>query len=201
MATVKAQQDIKDNGLDFKTFQSTQWQDFYDKKNKIDTAIYGDLNKDGLTDMVIVYQPINMTGKAPVNLRTLRVLFKGKEGMYKLMAESHLTKTDDGTDVFFENITIKKGILSIHHSFLYGGSTHRFRYQNKKFELIGVTHESGDDSYSKGIDYNLMTGNYIVTEKTKGKKPLIKTGVQQTKSLPVLNTYQMYSLKIAKFDL
>lgn len=64
-----------------------------------------------------------------------------------------------------ENISVEKGIITIIHK---GGSswkwdtTHKYRFQNNKFELIGYETSNGKPcNYWEHISYNLSTGKAI----------------------------------------
>lgn len=198
-------------GLDYDNFQSTRWQDFYPAGSKLDTVAYGDLNKDGIKDMVIVYQPVK--NDIEPALRTLRILFKNARGLYKLAAESHAVQSANNSDlknsnpVVFDGIRILSGILQIKHRFLIGESSHKYRYQNGGFYLIGIMSITGDDEYTKQIDYNLSTGQYVINGirfnevLNRSISKMISQGVKKISPLPNINTYKLYSLEVSGFHL
>lgn len=164
----------------------------------------GDLNKDGIEDAVLVLYHnwekkedwMQQDGDS-MPQRMLVILF-GTENGYKQVAQSTkaiLCKTCGG--IYgdpFEGIEIGKGLLTIYH---YGGSawrwayTHKFRYQDGQFYLIGSTHNSYWDVKNcdklndfAGTDYediNYLTGqferkriseNCKLLENRKGKRPI-----------------------------
>jgi hypothetical protein len=169
---------------------------------------YGDMNKDGIADYAMVlksdkedtYNAMSDTTELPS--RVLLLLFKNEAG-YSLAAKTTqaiMAKYDGG--VFgdpFESVGITKGILIVQH---YGGSawrwayTHKFRYQNAAFYLIGQTSDNywnvkmcnklKDFAGTDFEDINFITGSYEkkrisedckLLENKKGRKavkPLVK---------------------------
>ncbi|RED43714.1 hypothetical protein DFQ02_1331 [Seonamhaeicola aphaedonensis] len=130
---------------------------------------FGDLDKDGIAEKVVIID----TG-IELNAGTERQLLIYK----KLNNEWKLWHTSVGVIVqgglmnsSFENLSIERGCIVIRH---FGGSrskwfyTHRFRYQNNDWELIGAT----IDNYtmcelSEKFDYNFSTGKMIYTKETE----------------------------------
>lgn len=131
--------------------------------NHIVMEVNGDLNKDNLTDKVIVTQD-TLNENAPYRLQ---IFFKEPSGQLKLIVSS--TKLiepqyPDGRDNYttgnsFSGVTIKSGVLSVNFELLRGHFEHKFRFQNNNFELIGFS-----EGYSDGqgimttTDFNLSTG-------------------------------------------
>ncbi len=123
---------------------------FLPKGHVIFEKIYGDLNKDGLEDCVIITKG---TDKSKViknrfdeivdrNRRGIVVLFQSKEGYKKVLTNNQAfsSENEDG-GVYFPpelSTSIKNGILYFHYSHgRYGYWKYTFRYQNDDFELIG----------------------------------------------------------------
>jgi len=125
--------------------------------------IYGDLNKDNLPDMVVVRE--NTKDKRRPNL--LEIYFQTKNGIYKNVLTS--TKAvmerfpygDARTETVLEELTIKNGVLIFRNQLIRGSLTHKFRYQNGEFELIGFSSYSAGAGYLDYTDYNLSTGEKI----------------------------------------
>lgn len=126
----------------------------------------GDLNKDGKDEKVLVLN----TGKSK-DLGDERIIhvYHNKNGKWKLWhsAKGAVLASEQG-GVFgdpFQSVDIERGAIVIKH---FGGSrskwdyTHRFKYQNKKWELIGATiiNETPCEEQEK-FDYNLTSGNVI----------------------------------------
>lgn len=172
----------------------------------------GDLNKDGLADLALVLRSIaedSVVGDAEVPDRILLILFKEADG-YRLAGRSDkaiMCKQCGG--IFgdpFAGITIAKGVLVIDH---YGGSnwrwsyTHRFRYQQGDFYLIGQTSNSywnvvmceklDDFAGRKYKDENLVTGSFEEKEiSEEGCKLLVnKKGKQKILPLVKLTAFNL----------
>lgn len=127
------------------------------------TKATGDLNKDGIEDLVTVMQD-TLTETRPYRIA---VSFSEENGSVKLAVSSDQLiqpeypygkngyRTGDG----FDSVEIKKGILIVNNLLLRGHYEYKFRYQNSNFELIGYTYTSSDGIgkiYSN--DFNLSTG-------------------------------------------
>lgn len=130
------------------------------------TEVEGDLNQDNLPDKVIVTQD-TLSETAPYRLQ---IFFKQPNGDFKLIVSStkiikpQYPEGREGysSEDFFSNVTIKNGILSINSDLLRGYTTHKFRFQNGNFELIGYTanYSDGRGEMTK-TDFNLSTGIHI----------------------------------------
>jgi len=143
--------------------------------------VEGDLNKDSLIDKVVITQD-TLNENAPYRLQ---VFFKERNGNSKLIVSS--TKIiepqyPDGRDAYrtgngFSNVTIKNGVLSVNFQLLRGYYEHKFRFQNKNFELIGFSMVYSDgNSEMTTTDFNLSTGTRIeTTERYDTGKVLSKT--------------------------
>lgn len=130
---------------------------------------FGDLDKDGIEEKVVVID----TG-IELNAGTERqlLIYKKSNNEWKLWHTSVGVVVQGGLmNSSFENLTIERGCIVIRH---FGGSrnkwfyTHRFRYQNNDWELIGAT----IDNYtmcelSEKFDYNFSTGKMIYTKETE----------------------------------
>lgn len=149
---------------------------FSQVKSKKDTftflvsKVLGDLNKDNLEDKVIVTQD-TINQNSPYKLE---IFFAQPNGEFKLAATSTkiiAPQYPDGRDGYrtgdgFMDITIKKGIISVNFGLLRGHFEHKFRFQNRNFELIGFSCVSSDGHGTMyTTDFNLSTGVRI--EKTE----------------------------------
>lgn len=134
----------------------------------------GDLDKDSLPDLTVVLKSAaedKDEGGGAETPRLLLILFGTKSGGYTLAASSGKAVLCKGCGgVFgdpFAKLGIERGALVIEH---YGGSserwgyTHRWRYQNGDFLLIGLTTRSDDTrtGASEVKDENLVTGVRVV---------------------------------------
>ncbi len=126
----------------------------------------GDLNKDNLEDIAIVIEKNDKKnikkneslGPDELNLnpRILLVLFKEKDGTYTLAAKNDKgfiqSEGNEETPTLMDtlsNISIKKNVLKITFNyFMSAGSwatsteVYIFRFQNNRFELIGLDNNS-----------------------------------------------------------
>ena len=151
------------------------------------TKVKGDLNKDGLIDYVQVLQD-TVSETAPYKLE---IYFAETNGTFKKII-STIKAIDpqfpEGRNGYyngnsFYEITIIKGILSIHNELIRGNFEHKFRYQNGNFELIGFSQVYSDGQGTMGmIDFNLSTGVRIKTTEPYGEDDFPKTK-NQTKMM------------------
>lgn len=124
----------------------------------------GDLDKDGIIEKIIVYDTEKET-----DLGTERQIFIYKKDneewiLWKKSIGAILPSRHGGMmGDPFEGISIERNCIVIGH---FGGSrqkwnyTHRYRYQNGDFRLIGATVRFGSHcDYFFTFDYNLSTGN------------------------------------------
>lgn len=192
---------------DYRKLRSKNWKDFLPKGQKSDTITTGDLNKDGLDDLVMVYQPEKLLKKENSKGRTLRILLKQDDGNYQLAAESNgAVAGENMNNVYFTGLEIKKGLLIINHEFIRGGSVHKYRFQNGGFYLIGAESHYGDAAYHSGIDYNLSTGKYISTyDNWDDNKDLPKSskkeGIKKLTTLPNIETFEIFTLGVGDHEL
>ena len=142
--------------------------------------IYGDLNKDGFKDCIIIIKGTDKNkiihdksfGELDRNRRGLVVLFKNREN-YELVVKNldcFSSENEDG-GVYFPpelSVEIKKGNLYIHYSHgRYGYWRYTFRFRNSDFELIGY-----DGSSNRGPIVNSQTSINFLTEKKQIKENL-----------------------------
>jgi hypothetical protein len=156
---------------------------FVPKGWKLLQSADGDLNKDGLADVVGVLERKSETAPDPADdgpPRILFVAFQKSGGGYQLSVQANkaILRSGEGGAFGdpFELVKVERG--SVHVSF-YGGSSERwsiayqFRFQNGGWFLIGVTSQtSRTDGSDEGTfeDINLLTGKMrTVTTDAKGK--------------------------------
>jgi hypothetical protein len=130
--------------------------------------IYGDLDKDGKDEKVVVYNVKAVEDDMNGIDRELIIFKKEKTGwmIWHRSRNAIFNSTDGGMmGDPFDSIGIRNGVLVISH---WGGSswkwntTDRYRYQQGRFELIGYTSTSGKPcEYWATFDYNLATGRIV----------------------------------------
>ncbi|MES2373794.1 MAG: hypothetical protein V4557_14535 [Bacteroidota bacterium] len=143
---------------------------------------YGDLDKDGINEKVVVYDIITPDNEQKGIDREIIIYKKIKENWKIWHRSKKAVKNSTEGQSFdpFEGIEITKGVLIIYH---FGGGyfkwshTDRYRLQNDHFELIGFKNFSGQPCEEWfGFDYNITTGKIIVTdefEKCEGDKQAV----------------------------
>jgi len=158
-------------------------------------SVKGDLNKDGLPDVVLVLQHIDTVQLITVKdddkdtvttkPRLLAIVFKNERTTgYSLAQQSNtfiLTNEQKYMDDPLEPIIIKTGILNIKFNVAYSmGSwytdinNYKFRFQNNEFKLIGADsyslHRANHD-FTK-YSFNFSTHKRILTigNEDKGRK-------------------------------
>lgn len=149
--------------------------DFIPKGYRIFEKSYGDLNKDGLEDCMLIIKKIDdanivnheSRGKLDMNRRGIIVLLKNQNG-YQLAAENNncfSSENEDGGAYFSPELIVEteKGNLIIHYAHgKYGYWRYIFRYQNSGFELIGY-----DESSNNGPLVNSTTSINFLTKKKR----------------------------------
>lgn len=124
--------------------------DYIPKGMVLFDKVNGDLNKDGIPDLVLMIKGTDKSnfvqdeyrGELDRNRRGILVLLKHKEG-YELVSENpdcFSSENEEGGVYFPPELTldIRKGKLYVEYRHgRYGYWTYTFRYQNGDFELIG----------------------------------------------------------------
>lgn len=168
------------------------------------TLVRGDLNKDSIDDVVIVTESLKNDHQTETP-RTLIILFGQPDGTYKFQTKS-LTVAFPMNKYhwcFYTDATIKRGVLTLTHEFLNGGgSSHLYRFQHNGFYLIGASSNEGGQDYTASLEYNLSTGKYIssYTNYETGKSTS-STGTQKLTSLPRIESYEPFTLKVNNREL
>ncbi len=142
--------------------------------------IFGDLNKDGIEDCVIIIKGTENNkiiqdeyrGELDRNRRGIIVLFKRNDG-YHLAAKNYdcfSSENEDGGVYYAPELSVKidQGNLYVNYAHgRYGYWRYTFRFQNSDFELIGY-----DESMSRGpvvieeISINYSTKTKIIRVNT-----------------------------------
>lgn len=124
--------------------------DFVPEGYKIFQEIYGDFNKDGFPDCILIIKGTDKKNlvindfdeKVDRNRRGIIILTNNK-GVYKVVVQNKTcfsSENEDGgvyypPELWFE---LKKDVLTIQYSHgRYGYWAYKFRYNNSDFELIG----------------------------------------------------------------
>lgn len=138
---------------------------------------FGDLNKDGVEDCILIIKKVDprniitdeYRGKLDRNRRGLIILFKKNEG-YELASKNYScfsSENEDGGVYYAPELDVyaEKGKLYIHYAHgRYGYWAYTFRYGNSDFDLIGY-----DDSSNTGPRVNSTTSINFLTGKQLDK--------------------------------
>lgn len=169
---------------------------------KLFEEYFGDLNKDGIDDCVLIIKdtkPENIVvnrfeEKVDRNRRGIIVLFKKGNG-YELITKNYdcfASENEDGGTYFAPelDIRIENGNLFVHYAHgRYGYWAYNFRHQNNDFELIGY-----DSSDNFGPVTQSTTSINFLT-----KKKLVKTNVNpQEEAEEEVFESKWYRIKIEK---
>lgn len=169
-------------------------------------AATGDLNKDNISDSVVVMHDTTSAEKP----YRLQVLFGRPDGQYQLAATSETAILPDGgagahDAINLDSVLVSKGVLTVRISLLRGMAEYLYRYQNQRFELIGYSrNESDGQGMLVSEQYNLSTGRYIrSTEAYDGEdRPTAHTDtIIPIRPLPVMDTLVPFETYHAKYIL
>jgi hypothetical protein len=167
--------------------------DFVPKGYKVFETIHGDVNKDGIEDLVLIIKETNKKkivrvedrGKLDRNRRGIIVLLKNN-GQYELTLKNLIcfsSEHEDGGVYYAPELSIEiiKGNLCVTYEHgRYGNWIYTFRYQSSNFELIGF-----DASENRGPVIERETSiNFL----TKMKQERIKTNDNADSGEEVFNT-------------
>ncbi|MFC3561413.1 hypothetical protein [Pedobacter jamesrossensis] len=167
--------------------------------NVVIEKVRGDLNKDGIADLVSVKQdtvndnrPYRLQAYLSQPNRKLKLILSSDSAIVVRYPNGKYNAVNDAP---FTGIEIKKGTLIISHELTRGSFSHQFRYQNKKFELIGFRSASVSGGMIEETDFNLSTGDKVITHTTIGNdKILDKTKSKELiKYLPNLTVFEPYT--------
>ena len=133
-----------------------------DPYNYVVEEVFGDLNKDGRQDKILITQDTG-NEKAPYKLQ---IFFNDSEGFKKAFVSTTTfipPKYPNGKEDYrvfssLGTVQIEQGILKITFEMIRGTYTYKFRFQNGNFELIGYTEVGLAAGGIYTNDFNLSTG-------------------------------------------
>lgn len=123
----------------------------------------GDLNNDGLEDIVMVTQD-TLAETGPYLLEIFFGLKDGNKELFLSTQTAILPEYPDGRDGLktgggFEEVVIDDSVLFIKNTLLRGEYEHRFKFRKGRFELIGYTNSEADGrGKSYYTNFDLLTG-------------------------------------------
>jgi hypothetical protein len=132
--------------------------------------VNGDLNKDGIEDIILIIKGTDRNkiiqdkyrGELDRNRRGIIILFSKKDH-YELASKNYDCFSSENEDggVYFPpelSVEIKKGNLCIHYGHgRYGFWKYTFRFQNLDFELIGYDESNGGVVIESETSINFLT--------------------------------------------
>lgn len=152
--------------------------DFIPKGFVFFEEVYGDLNKDGLKDCILIIKGTDKdkfvvdesSGKLDRNRRGIIVLFKTKNNEYELITENDTcfsSENEEGGAYYAPELMVyeEKGNLFVHYAHgRYGYWKYTFRLKDSDFQLIGY-----DSSDNTGPRVNNETSINYLTRKRQDK--------------------------------
>lgn len=187
------------------------------KKWSVLSSAEGDLNKDGITDLVFVIENTdksnfqineNEFGKDSINLnpRILAIYFGTKSGNYTKNLESNefiILQDSPTMDEPFDGVEIlKNGVLKINFHFWFSAGSwwmsnhsYKFRFQNNQFELIGYDaneiHRATLETHSYSINFSTRKMETTTTILDENEEEIVE---KETKSFKLKELKSIPSL-------
>lgn len=149
-----------------------------DRYNYIVEEVFGDLNKDGSADKVVISQD-TLSDKAPYKLQ----IFLRKSGGFEkavvsttkfIQPQFPYGREDHRSFSSLGTIEINRGLLVITFDLIRGSFTYKFRFQNGNFELIGYSEVGVIAGGLYTIDFNLSSGTRIRKTETVDTNKLVE---------------------------
>ena len=199
--TAKEQIDSTTEERETPTMKEYIEQESDDNFKVIVSNVRGDLNNDGIDDLVTVKQD-TVNEERPYRLQ---IYLSQNDQKSKLVLASDIAIVPtypNGNNGFaittlFTGIEIKKGTLIINHELTRGSFSHQFRFQNNKFELIGFRSAGVSGRDVEEIDFNLSTGDKIIQLTPIGGDQVTssKKSKQIIRPLPNLKSFEPYEFQ------
>ena len=194
-----------------------QIMDFIPKGYQLFDKVYGDLNKDGYIDCVLIIKATREDGfvndsdghKVDRNRRGIIILFKHSNG-YKLALKNEScfsSENEDGGsyDPPQLNVCIKDNKLYLHYNYgRYGFWEYCFRYQSSDFMLIGYekSRNYGAKVFAR-LSINFLTGVKYVYKNIYGddydKETKLKRIVHKLARKPLMRLSKIRDLDEVSF--
>lgn len=159
--------------------QNKKSEDFIPNGYVLYEKFFGDLNKDGQEDCILIVKGTNKDNivinrfdeKVDRNRRGIIILLKNQDN-YKLSTANYdcfSSENEDGGVYFAPELLIKveRGNLIIHYAHgRYGFWRYIFRYQDSNFKLIGYDQSNGGVVISSELSINFLTKKKLIRENT-----------------------------------
>ena len=198
--------------------QNKNIDDFVPKGYIIHEKSFGDLNKDGQEDCILIVKGTNKDNivinrfnkKVDRNKRGIVVLFKNQDS-YQLASENYdcfYSENEDGGNYYPPEllISVERGNLMVHFAHgRYGFWKYTFRFQDSNFKLIGYDQSSGGVVIDREISINFLTKKKLISENTNSdtgggdeifKKTWHKIKVNQLVNLSEIEDFEELDMSI-----
>lgn len=174
-------------------------------------AIHGDLNKDGVQDLVLIVKATDPAqwvnheyrGKLDRNRRGIIVLLHEKGGYKKLTQNlSAFSSENEEGGVYYAPelwIEINKGLLNVHYGHgRYGYWNYSFRLHNQDLRLIGYDSSSNHGPYiNSQTSINFLTAKKVYRE---NQNEDVEADPRFKETWSKIKTPPIYLSKIQDFD-
>jgi hypothetical protein len=145
--------------------------DFIPKGWKIKDTVTGDLNHDKRADVAMILECRRRLAEhgEDTHPRILMIAFNaGNHYELKLQHNTFILRSREVYNADpYRNITIAKGLLSVHFDLLHDGEdelVYTISYQTDDFYLVGATRKSrSNGGYERTSDFNFSTRKYVYT--------------------------------------
>ena len=190
---------------------TSKYQAYLPAKYTVFEVVQGDLNKDGLKDVVLIVKGTDpkqwvtdeYRGKLDRNRRGVIVLLNAK-GQYKKVVQNlslFSSENEDGGVYFAPELvpSIEKGLLKLHYAHgRYGYWAYQFRLEGRDMRLIGYDSSDNFGPYvNSETSVNFLTAKKLVRENLN-KDPDSDPKFKETWSK--VNVAPMYLSKIQDID-
>ncbi len=187
--------------------------DFVPEKYVLTEKIFGDLNKDGVEDCVVIIKGTNKgkfvtdesRGVLDRNRRGIIVLFS-KDVRYELASRNYncfSSENEDGGIYFAPELSVEVNKNKLYVSYghgRYGYWKYTFRYQNLDFELIGYDRaEHRGSTVQSETSINFLTKTKIFNDNTNKQDDYADVVFEKTEN-NIFNEQLIKLSKIKDFD-
>jgi hypothetical protein len=194
--------------------------DFLPKGFVVFEKVFGDLNKDGVDDCVLIIKGTDKSqiiidefrGQLDRNRRGLIVLFN-KNGHYELAVKNYncFSSENEEGGVYFApelSVEVNNGNLIAHYGHgRYGYWKYTFRFRNSDFDLIGYDQAERSSLVSDWVNFDEISINLLTRRKLIKKVIYVTTDGEEKcqeiwKNLSITNPVRLSVIKdIDEFDI
>ena len=171
-----------------------------DNFNVVISKVRGDLNKDGVDDLITVMQD-TVKQNRPYRLQIFLTQIDKRKKLVLSSDSAIVAMKSKGNIGFavtlFTGIQITKGTFIINHELTRGSFSHQFRFQNGRFELIGFRSAGVSGRDVEEVEFNLSTGDKTTKLTPIGGSDVksIEKSKQFIRPLPDLKYFEPYEFQ------